>query len=495
MAIDPTISLQVHPTQGIGPDWSSINQTAMTAAQIPQIQAQTANIQAELPAIQAQAAMTSRQNQAQQWLQDNAEKYITVDPMTGQKTFDSNAAANGVALAGFPDMGSALAANYLHNNILGTQAATDRFNMVNGMRNTMTSILGTEPPGPALNAQASQYMHTMNTAGTSPDTGIAAGTSVFSPFMARDNNGNLITDSNGNPVIDAVAMNAQRMSQVSPQIQEQIREQRALNHTSPDAMNPNSSMSQSTQQLAVELGYAKPGDPPQSDFYWYNYRPDFVQAMKNNYQSMSVQDQYRLTGTDFGRKAQLADSAISVLQSSGVANDGNYLSQRVNQFLSIAGSNPQYAGVISAINQAKVIDSSLDFNTMSLKALLAKLHIDSKVDHQQAQYYNSKVGSAPGNVTQSVPTGNVQPGVAGVSTPSVTPPPAAQPQSAPTAKTPTQAPASQPQAQVQPAGHQPGAQPVTMAQVYEAAQAKNLPIAKVIADIKNHPDKFYLVQQ
>ncbi len=388
MAIDPTIALQVKPTDfGTNDMWNSINNTRQTSSNI--------NMQnAELPGVQAQSAQQVRQNAGQQWLQDNASNYSKPDG-----SFDVTKASAGLANAGFPDYANALNAHFVNTEVAQTKDASDRFELAQKTLNGTAAVLASMPSDPGtgsdlkLNDAAKRQATYLNTAGYAPNSGMKLGDAVQQPFMARDSSGNPITDPNGNPAIDASRVKAQQMSTVPADIQEKARQVQLQDHTSTEAMNPNSSISQTTDTLAKRLGLAKAGDAPQSDWYW-NQRKDFQTALGNSVPSQPYQEQVKTKALENGAN-ETAFQAVIDSMPPGYQSNGNWRGlSNLDAFMKSVTNDPQWAGFLSTISKAQAADPSIDPKSMSGDAVLAKLQANASYYRKMKEYYAS--GGTPG---------------------------------------------------------------------------------------------------
>lgn len=427
--IDPRIALDVAPTQGFGPDWNSVNQTRQTTQQI-----QTA--QAALPGIQAESAMLQRENQGEQWVQDHAHEYVKTDE-NGFQAFDYNKAAVGVANAGFTKTATGLLAHYIENDLRQTQTATQKYELVKNISDGIVATLGTMPPGETRNAFVKQASDNLDTLGYLPNSGEKLGTNTFARYYARNpKTGQPIIDSNGNPALDEQAIQGARMSTVPVETQERIRENRLMNHTTQESMDPNSDVSKSTNQIAVDLKLAKPGDPPKSDFYWNNYRPDFALALKHSQPDKDYLDAVRTGSLKHGADSITIKSAIDAGNEINAPNLWRPF-QTMSAFLENISNDPKYAAYVSRLHQAIMLDSTIDPTKQSPDAVMAKLQANLGYNTEMRDYYDSKSrpetvggpvgGGAVGNVAPQVGVAPNQPAQKQTSGPATELPPQTQP--------------------------------------------------------------------
>jgi len=421
MAIDPSISLQAAPTKGIGLDWSSINDTRNTTQSI-------ANQQAALPGIQAQSDMQQRQNAAQNWMQNSASQFVNDDG-----SFNVPKAATAASIAGFPDYANGMLAHFVTTDIQQTKDANDRLDLANKTLTGQAAILSALPSGPIngadlnLNQTAKKQSDFLDTAGYAPNSGTKLGAAVGSQFWARDGSGNPILDANGNPAIDSVKVNAVKQASIPADVQEGIRNTQLANHTSADAMNVNSGLSRATNSLAVKLGFAKDTDPPQSDFYWTTQRPDFAAAIKNSIPSGSYVEQQRNNALNYGAAAKTYQAAIDAAPAGYQNNDLWRGATKLGAFLKTVQNDPQWAGFISMLQNAKKYDPTIDENTMSGDAIMNKLNKGLNYSNSLNQYYGDAAQSGVKPIVDQTGTpgaGNPTPNLGVPNTPKVTSGPA-----------------------------------------------------------------------
>ncbi len=435
MAIDPRIALETTPQAGFGPNWDTINQTATTNQNI-----QTA--QAQLPGVQAESQIQQRMNAGQQWLQQNSHRFMREDG-----TFDTPGAASAVANAGFPEMGNGLLSHYVNTDMLQTKSASERLDLANKGQTGMAAIIANMPDGPEKNAALAKQVAFVNgSAGYAPNSAVKMGTHVAQSLYAYDKDGNLITDVNGNPQVDSAKVNAVKTATIPADVQEDIRTNQLQNHNGPDAMNPGSSLSQSTHALAVKLGFAKQGDPVQSDWYWQTQRPDFQAALKNNAPSQTYVEQQKTNALAHGSAAATFQAAADAANEAGGPSTW-VPGQMVDAFLRDKGNDPKWGAFRSMLAQAKVLDPSLDETKQDMPTLMAKIQANLGYRNKMFNYYGgaSQTGPSPTDLTGTPGAGTPKTsiGTPNTSQPKVSTAPAT-PAAAPSGGAPTAAPQAAP---------------------------------------------------
>ena len=409
--LDPEISLQVK-----NPDPPTINNylsMAKTAQDIQNAQVMNKNLQAETAGIQARSNVASREDQAQQWLQDNARHFITSDA-NGKKVLDQPQLAVAMSEAGFPDHANGLYAHYLDNKASELDNTDATYDLVNKAKGDTAALLANVPAGPAQNAAGKRQAQFLDQFGNVPGTGIPMGTASTSQFWAKNPDGTPILDPNGNPALDNTVLQGMKTSTIPAATQESIRQFNAINHTSPEAMDPNSQQSKAAQALAVQLGYANKDDDPQSDFYWYNNRPDFKQGLTSIAPSQSLQDRNKENALSAISSAAAYDvpiAAVSKAIQSGVMPPGVSVVTALNNFFQGRTNDPEYQAALTLLEKVKRDDPTIDPSKIDGPSLLAKLNAGQQYHLQMGKYYtqnNGVLGPKTAGETGGIPSAGTQ---------------------------------------------------------------------------------------
>jgi hypothetical protein len=428
MALDPSVitaGIQRQPPGMTLGDWAGLAKTAQDISASKSQQAYTeqatANAAASNPGIVAQSQMTSRQAAAQQWLQDHGKDYITTDD-NGNKSVDSKKMAVDMAGAGFPDYANGLYQHYLANATTEISNQDSRYSFVKKVADDRAALLSALPPGPAQNEAARRQAGFLDNLGTIPGTNVPIGTGTTGIFYAKTPDGKPILDPNGNPAVDNTMVQSIKTATIPANTQEQIRQQNQMNHSSPEANDPNSSQSKAAQALAIQLGYAKKDDPAQSDSYWYNNRPDFVAALKSNAPSQTWQDKNKDNAlTHLATASTVYDPLISATASmpAGISIQQHLLNLFKNNV-----NDPNYQAIMAKIALAQKDDPTLDPTKMDGPSLAARAQVDRDYHINMSKYYATNSGPQPTNSTSGgIPSAGNTGGQGGVQPPQPAPAP------------------------------------------------------------------------
>ena len=391
MAIDPSIALQGN--NKFGPDWGVIqSQQQLNQAQ-QQLNQNIANQQAALPGITADAQQKVRANNAQQWLIDNSQKYQDAN---GQLNMPS--LVNGLASAGYNDEASSVLAHHLNNNILATADTAKKIDMTKGAQENIANILSGLPVDKA-NSLLNNIKTGYNLIGSNPYSTTKVGDDIASKFYAYDNQGNIIKDQNGLPAVDIAKVSAYKAASMSPEVQNSIEQYKLANHTTPQSLDPGSAVSRATHQLAVNLGLANTNDAPQSDFYW-NSRPDFANAVKNNVSSTDLLTSQKLASQGHEANKVLSQTAITALENTPLMNNAQWKGgARLADIINTLQNDPTVGAFKSILEKAKAIDPTIDETKQDGPTILAKLKAINQYNGQMSDLYTSRISPTISPVT------------------------------------------------------------------------------------------------
>lgn len=373
MALDPQISLGVKGPQPI--DFTRFAQLKNLAAQNEAIYQSIEESKARVPGVQADSEVKQRGLRFNDWVAKNSPQFQNADG-----TLDYGKAVRQATAAGFANEARDLAKSDIVNSGLAIKNATDQTSadkakLELGFKTLsygghFFSNLPEDKQGEYL-PETEKQLNSM-----APGTG----TQFAQMVTLKGPDGKPMLDKNGKPVIDKSMVTALRLSGMNAETQERIAQSGTLSGTSAEARDPNSELSKSMAQAAIDAGvpnvvvgktaYAT----LKNDKLFQDLQAAAVIPAELKADGAKAVDALKIDGNKMGTAASLIERLVA----SGDLPKGNMVSTLFGMKIDQIRNKPAHAAVVSLLTELQARYPNIDPTKLdgpSLSAALRALQV------------------------------------------------------------------------------------------------------------------------